>query len=139
LNLLARSLLVWLGLFVLAFVNGALREVVMKAYLGIREPFAHQFSCITGILLWTLFCLLIWKKLSLSTFSEATLIGAEWFFLTMLVETFLLNRNLSWKEIFHTYDFTAGEFWGLVLIWIGIMPPFLFLLFSFLQKKGGTT
>lgn len=116
----------WFGLFALAFVNGALREIGMKKALGINNHLAHQLSCLTGVLLWTGLALLLWNWLGLERMSQAIATGVCWFIATMLVETFLLNRNLSWAEILQTYNFMAGELWGLVLLWIGLMPVVLF-------------
>lgn len=125
---LIRPLVAWVGLFVLAFVNGALRELILKNGLGIVEPTAHQLSCLTGIVLWTGFVWLIWNRIKISTMKQAVLTGLIWFILTFLFETFVLNRHLSWPEILHTYDAIAGEFWGLVLLWLGLMPVAIFFL-----------
>jgi hypothetical protein len=54
-DIIFHASLVWLGLFVLAFINGALREGVMKKVVGVKEPLAHQLSCLTGVALWTAF------------------------------------------------------------------------------------
>ncbi len=121
-----RPSLAWLGLFVLAFLNGALREVVLKKLLGLTEPLAHQLSCLTGVILWTSFALFVWEKLKITRFKQAALIGLFWFAATLIFETFILNSKLSWPEILHTYDVTDGEFWGLVLVWIGFLPITIF-------------
>jgi hypothetical protein len=45
--------------------------------------------------------------------------------LTVVIETLLINKlmsKLTWKQILMTYDIRKGELWGLVLIWIGLMP-----------------
>lgn len=120
----------WLGLLVLAFVNGALREVVMKRFIS-SNLLAHQLSCATGILLWTTFVYLIWDKLHIQNMKEACLIGVIWFIATMLFETFILNRNLSMPQILETYNLAKGELWGLVLLYIGILP---IVFFKFLKK-----
>lgn len=127
-------MIAWLGLFVLAFLNGALREVGLKKVLGIVEPTAHQLSCLSGVVLWTGFVWFIWNKIKISTIKQAALTGLIWFSLTFLFETFVLNRNLSWPEILHTYNVMAGEFWGLVLVWLGLMPIAIF----WLKKKKST-
>jgi hypothetical protein len=118
----SRSILVWFCFLVLAFVNGAFRELVMIKFLGIGALRANQLSCLTGIALWTSFHLLIWRKLEVKRFSQALLIGMGWLVATMLFETFIINRNLNWSQILHTYDVSAGQYWGLVLLWIGLMP-----------------
>lgn len=124
-SLLLRAGVVWLGLLVLAFVNGALRELVMKRIIS-SDHVAHQLSCATGILLWTSFVYLIWNKLHIQNIQEACLVGVLWFVATMLFETFILNRNLSTHQILETYNLAKGELWGLVLLWIGALPIVLF-------------
>ncbi|MCM2324628.1 MAG: hypothetical protein NDJ90_15315 [Oligoflexia bacterium] len=45
-----------------------------------------------------------------------------------MFETFVLNRNLSLEQILQTYNVAAGEYWGLVLLWIGLLPSVLYRL-----------
>lgn len=130
----ARASFAWCGLFVIAFANGALREVGMKQVLNIQEPLAHQLSCLTGVIFWTLFTIAIWNKLKVSRLKTSLQIGLGWFGATALFETFVLNRNLSWREILQTYNFFQGEFWGLVLLWIGLMPAVILLVKSKTNK-----
>jgi hypothetical protein len=124
-TLTARATLAWFGLFILAFANGAFREAVLKKVAGIKEPLAHQLSCFTGAVFWTAFVWLTWNKINISSTTEAGMVGLYWFVLTVLTETWLINRLISkmtWKQILHTYNVAEGELWGLVLIWIGILP-----------------
>ena len=127
-----RAAMAWLGLFVLAFLNGAFREFVLKAGMGLSDLFAHQLSCLTGVVLWTAFVFLIWERLQIKSVRQAALVGFYWFSATLIFETFVLNRNLSWAEVRHTYDVMAGEFWGLVLLWIGLLPVVVF----FVKKRS---
>ena len=127
-SLVARSSLAWILFLILAFTNGAVREIILQRLLGINNHLAHQLSCFTGILLLTITNLLIWKWLDIKDLKQSLLIGLTWFLTTALFETFILNRKLSTDEILQTYNFTKGEFWGFVLIWIGIMPTVIFYL-----------
>ena len=75
-----------------------------------------------------------WSRTNISTTMEACIVGVYWFVLTVLAEIFLINRLMSkmtWKQILHTYDVISGEFWGLVLIWIGVLP----VVISWLKKS----
>jgi hypothetical protein len=128
-TLITRTTLAWLGLFILAFANGAFREVVLKKVAGIEEPLAHQLSCFTGAIFWTAFVWLTWSKINIGSTVEACIVGVYWFVLTVLTETWLINRLMSkmtWKQILHTYNVAEGELWGLVLIWAGILPMVIF-------------
>jgi hypothetical protein len=129
--LILRSTLLWVGLFVLAFTNGALREVVWKKVVGIKEPVAHWLSCLTGTALWTAFVWLTWNMSGIRSIKEAALVGGYWFVLTVLTETFVINRlmaKLTWEQIIETYNVAKGQLWGLVLIWIGVLPVVVFSL-----------
>lgn len=126
-SLFLKASFVWFGLCVLAFANGALREIVFKQNLRVVEPLANQFSCLTGVLFLTVFLILCWPYLNIKSFAQASGVGFVWFFATLLFETFLIDRNLDWVQIVQTYDFSAGQYWGLVLIWIGIMPVVFFM------------
>ena len=118
-----RSLLLWLGLFALAFANGALRELLITRF--IPEPTAHHLSALTAAVIFGSYVLLTWKWSLISTRREAALVGGLWLVLTILAETFLLNRwlsGLSWEQILPSYNLARGELWPLVLLWIGALP-----------------
>jgi hypothetical protein len=120
---LIRAFFAWLGLFCLAFLNGALREGVIKRFLA--EPWAHHLSALTAIGLFTIFVYLGWDKLRVFRRQQAVLVGLLWLALTVLTETFLLNRamgKLTWREIAESYDVTRGHLWPLVLLWIAWLP-----------------
>ncbi len=122
-ELIKRSLLIWLGLFALAFVNGAIREIGLKKFIG--EPWAHHISAITAFFIFGVYVLLLWNKSKIKTSKDALFVGGMWFLLTILTETFVLNKwisKLSWEEIIQTYNFSRGELWPLVLVWIGVLP-----------------
>ncbi len=122
LSLLTQSVLLWFGFLALAFLNGALREVMMIQSLGMPPHSANQLSCLTGIALWTTLLALAWGKMKICKLREAIAVGLGWFTATMLFETFVINRGLSWAQILQPYDLSAGEYWGLVLLWIGGLP-----------------
>lgn len=129
LQLALRSFYIWFGLLVLAFLNGAIREGLMKQVFGINDLLAHQISVATGILLWTIFILYMWKKLAISTLSESIFVGLIWFLATIIFETFILNRlmaKLSWDQILQTYNLLAGELWIIALLYVGILPIVVF-------------
>jgi hypothetical protein len=122
-ELLKRAFLTWLGLFVLAFANGALREVVIKMW--IEEPWAHHLSALTAFVIFGAYVSGLWSKTGIKTTSQAFAVGAFWFVLTVLTETFVLNRwmsGLSWERILQGYDLSRGELWPIVLLWVGLLP-----------------
>ncbi len=114
----------------MAYVNGAFRELVMTKQIGIAPNLAKQLSCLTGVILWTALLLFLWRKLEIKNFTQATTVGAGWLLATALFETLIINRNLTWAEIAQTYNVASGEFWGLVLLWLGLMPLVFYSLSS---------
>jgi hypothetical protein len=122
-GLIARSSLIWLGFFVLAIINGAIREAGIKRIID--EPWAHHISAFTAIILFGLYAWLMRHLLAIGTTGEAMLIGIYWFVLTVLTETFIVGRWMgkhSWSEILANYDIFHGNLWPLVLIWVGVLP-----------------
>lgn len=121
----------WLGLCGLAYVNGAFREIVLKNSLGMIEPWANQLSCLTGVIVWSVFTIGCWSRLKIKTWSQASFVGLGWFLATLSFETFILERKLSWSQVLLTFDLSAGQLWSLVLIWIGLMPLAFFSVIRF--------
>lgn len=127
-QLALRSSAIWFCFLLIAFMNGAFREFVMIKRIALNPNFANQISCLTGAMSWTILLLFHWRKLKIKNFTQAAWIGASWVIATALFETFVMNRNLTWKEIAHTYDVKSGEYWGLVLLWLGLMPVLIYSL-----------
>jgi len=127
-KLALRSTVIWLCFLLIAFMNGAFREFVMINRVAIAPDLANQISCLTGAISWTTLLLFLWRKLEIKNFTQAACVGAGWLITTALFETFVINRNLTWKEIAHTYDVNAGEYWALVLLWLGLMPLVIYSL-----------
>lgn len=125
-ELILRSSAVWLCYLMIAFINGAFREFIIINRFGIEQGVANQISCLTGAILWTTLLIFLWRKLAIQNLKQAASVGTSWLVATAIFETFIINRNLTWKEIGHTYNFNAGEYWGVVLLWLGIMPIVIF-------------
>lgn len=128
-SILLRATLVWLGFFVLAIVNGTIREAGLKRFID--EPWAHHISAITAIALFSSYGWAMHRILNFSSDAQAVWVGVYWFCLTVLTETFVIGRLLghhSWEEILNNYNIAAGNLWPLVLIWIAILP---FLIWRF--------
>lgn len=121
------SLLVWLGLFAIAFANGALREIFFKRVLA--HPWPHFISTLMAVVLFALFVESFWPRLNVDSMRRAIAVGGLWFVLTISTETFVLNRwlsGLNWRQIAQSYDVTDGHLWPFVLIWIGALPAVMF-------------
>ena len=117
-----RYLLFWFVLLLLAFINGALREFTYKSAVG--EPWAHQISVVTGILL---FGVAIWfavKRWGFSSQRQAMTVGIIWIVLTEIFEAVMIlsDPNGSLDLFLHQHNIAAGELWPLVVLWVGIAP-----------------
>lgn len=136
-GLMQRSSLVWLLLLVLAFGNGALREIFMKRFWD--EATSQALSVITGCCLMTVGVGVVWKWLQVKTTQNALGVGLYWGLLTFLFESFILNRwmgGLSWDQIWDTYNLAAGHLWPVVLVWVSLLP-LLYLRFPRASSRDG--
>jgi len=116
LGLLARSLLVWLGLVVLAILNGGLRERVLIPRVG--EHVGHVVSTflLGGIIVAAAWAAVPWLRLT--TLRDAWLVGACWLAGTMAFE-FLVGHWVfghSWRRLLADYNVARGRIWILVLV-----------------------
>lgn len=116
----------WIGMVILAILNGAVREKIYGPFM--RELSAHQLS--TGIGL-VLFGWYIWRLTGIYRIDSAThavLIGGMWLVMTILFE-FIFGHFVMghpWGKLFHDYNFLKGRMWLLVLIWTAVAPYLFF-------------
>lgn len=128
--MIAKYMLGWLGLVIVAIINGTIRNLVYKNYLG--DLRAHQLSTLIGIIL---FGLVIWGFTHLwkiTSAKQAWTIGFIWLGMTIIFE-FLFGHFVmgnSWSTLFHDYNIFAGRVWILVLIWTTIAPYVFYKLSS---------
>ena len=112
----------WLVILVLAFANGALRELLLLPWIG--YPWALVLS---GLLLCAGVVLVTWFSLAamkLKNVAQAFAVGAFWLALTLVFE-FGFGRFVQgkpWSELFDAYTFARGNLWPLVLLFILLSP-----------------
>ncbi len=112
----------WLVILVLAFANGALRELLLLPWLG--YPWALLLS---GLLLGACVVLVTWFSLAamkLENAAQAFAAGVVWLALTLVFEfTFgRLVQGKPWSELLDAYTFARGNLWPLVLLVILLSP-----------------
>lgn len=117
-----KYLIGWLPLVAVGILNGIIREIGYKKYVG--DLTAHQISTLTGIIL--VGCYIWWLigKWEIGTSSQALIIGVIWLGMTVAFE-FLFGHYVvrqPWSKLFHDYNFLKGRIWVVVLIWISIAP-----------------
>jgi hypothetical protein len=120
--LVARALLVWGGLLVLAILNGALREALLGPWLG--EAAGRRVS---SVLLAVLIGLVAWLTvpwIGPATARQAWAVGALWTVSTLAFELlgghYLFGR--SWPALLADYDVRQGRLWILVLLATLVAP-----------------
>lgn len=117
--------LAWIGLVILAILNGVARASVYGRYMG--EQAAHQVSTFTGIGLFTAYMWVMTGIVSIQSSRQAWIIGIMWLAMTVAFE-FLFGHYVaghSWKRLWEDYNLLKGRLWVLVLIWTAI-GPYLF-------------
>jgi hypothetical protein len=123
--MIARSLVVWVGLLALAFLNGLFREAVLSARLGPSAAnVLSTFTLCTLILLLTSVTI-EWIQ-PLDTASAWT-IGLTWLTLTVAFE-FLAGHYLfgsPWPTLVADYNVLKGRVWILVLLTILTAPAMM--------------
>ena len=120
-----RVTIIWFGFFVLAFVNGTIREFLIKKFL--EEPWAHHLSVFTCIAMFTIYLSLVWNHAGIQSYKTALVVGIYWLILTFFAETFLIGRLMSqqdWNTIFEAYDLRKS-LWPLVILWVCFLPSIM--------------
>ncbi len=123
----------WLGMVILAIVNGTLREKLYGGYMS--ELAAHQLSTLIAIALFGLYIFAMSRMWKLSSAAEALAIGVMWLVMTVSFE-FLFGHYAmghSWEKLLHDYGLFAGRLWALLLLWTTV-APYLFYRLGRFQK-----
>lgn len=119
----------WVGLAVIAIINGVLREKGYGKFMS--ELSAHQLSTIISIVLFGVYVLILTRIWNMGSSGQAFVIGGIWFCLTIGFE-FIFGHFVvghPWKRLFHDYNLLKGRLWALLLVWTTIAPYVLYKLF----------
>jgi len=120
---IAKTLLIWLLLSVLAVVNGGVREALVRPRFG--EKAGHLSSTVILAAVILIVAGLSKSWIGVRTISEAWLVGAIWLSMTLAFE-FLAGHYLfknPWSKIFADYNTLAGRVWILIpIITVTAMP-----------------
>jgi hypothetical protein len=112
----------WIGMVILAILNGAAREKIYGP--AMRELSAHQLSTFIGLILLGIYIWILTGIYRIESTSQAFVIGSMWFIMTILFE-FIFGHFIMrhpWSELFHDYNLFKGRVWLLVPIWTAIAP-----------------
>lgn len=122
---MSRYLIAWFVLLVVAVINGGLRDLSYGKYVS--ELSSHQFSCVTGILLFAIVIHQFVQRWPPAGAREAWFIGAFWMLLTVAFEFLFFHYvgGHSWEMLLANYDMANGRLWPLILLWV-LVAPYLF-------------
>jgi hypothetical protein len=112
----------WLGMVVLAILNGAVREKLYRPWMS--ELSAHQVSTVVGICLFGVYIWLLTGFWRIESSVQAWGIGIMWLVMTVAFE-FLFGHFVMghpWGKLFQDYNLLRGRLWPLVLAWTAIAP-----------------
>ncbi|MDY6950083.1 MAG: hypothetical protein SWE60_01090 [Thermodesulfobacteriota bacterium] len=112
----------WLGMAILAVLNGAVREKVYGPFMG--ELSAHQLATFMGLILFGAYIWVLTGLWPIQSSEQALGIGGLWLLMTIVFE-FLFGRYVMghpWGRLLHDYNLLKGRLWSLVLIWTAVAP-----------------
>jgi hypothetical protein len=112
----------WLGLVLVAIINGALREKGYRQFMS--ELAAHQLSTLIGLILFGVYVLILTRIWRIASSGQAFAIGGIWLALTIGFE-FIFGHYVMghpWSRLLHEYNLLKGRLWVLLLIWTAIAP-----------------
>jgi hypothetical protein len=120
--MIRKYLLCWFGLLLIAMINGALRDLVYKPFLG--DLLSHQVSVLMGITLFGLFIWYLSTRWPLLSSRQAWIIGVSWLGMTVAFEFLFFHyvRDVPWSVLLHDYNILEGRLWILILVWVTIAP-----------------
>jgi hypothetical protein len=123
-DVLLKAIAIWLGLLVIAVLNGALRELLLKPVAG--EHVAHLASTIILCAAIIIVALFTSSWVGMKAAHDAFLVGLLWVVLTVAFE-FLAGHYLfgnSWETLLADYNVFQGRVWLLVLL-TNLLAPLL--------------
>ena len=112
----------WIGLVILAILNGILRNNVYGPHM--REIFAHQISTLSLLILFGIYIWIFTGICRIGSSRQALLIGFIWLLMTILFE-FIFGHFVvghPWTKLLQDYNLLKGRIWILVLFWTTVAP-----------------
>ena len=120
--MLARAVLIWFVILLVAIANGALREAVFVPRMG--HAAAHALSTLLLALAIALAAWMTTPWMGPRVIRDAWTIGVLWLTATVAFE-FLAGHFIfgqPWSELLADYDITAGRIWVLILV-VTLLAP----------------
>ena len=118
----------WFGIVILAIINGAIRELTYKPFVG--NLAAHQISTVTLLILFAVYLWGVSERWKIGSAKEAWIIGFLWLAMTVAFE-FLFGHYVSgqpWSALLHDYNVFAGRVWVVILVAAFVGPYWVYRL-----------
>ena len=119
--MIKKSILVWLLIIPLAILNGGFRQYVLDPFFGVKA--ANPISCLILCCLAFIVSSIFIPRLGIGSSIIYIKMGLLWVLLTIVFETILsLFEKMTLKEILNSYNIVTGNFWIIVVLFIGFLP-----------------
>jgi hypothetical protein len=116
-----RAVVSWLGLLIVAFLNGALRQLVYPSTLGdfdARQVAVGVGAVALGATMWFLL-----RRWPVSSVRQAWATGTLWAGLTVVFEIALVRGGgHPWSDVLDQYAIWKGSLWPLLVLWVLAAP-----------------
>ncbi len=121
-GLLRVYLLAWLGMMVLAIINGIVRERWIAPRMSALA--AHQCSTLLLLAILWLYGEILFTRLPLTSAGQAVSVGLCWLLLTLAFECGVgrLIGKRSWRALLEEYNLLRGRLWLFVPLWLVLFP-----------------
>lgn len=121
--MLVKSSLIWVGILVLAIVNGVIREAVLIPQIGQIAGLIVSGVTLSVAIIGVAYITLPWLGAKKTT--SLLIIGLSWLILTVVFEfSFGLLQGKSLSTLLQAYRFKGGNIWPIVLL-ITATAPYL--------------
>lgn len=120
--MIKKSILIWLAIIPVSIINGILRESAVAPLIG--EKLALPASGLTLSLMIFIICLAFIPLLGKGNRKDYINIGLFWLGLTVIFEFIfgLLVMKKTFADLIKAYNFTSGNLWLFVVLFIAIVP-----------------
>ncbi len=116
-----RYLAAWLGLMILAILNGFVREFWLETHYS--TGVAYQLSTVLLLVLFTAYFWWLFRRWPLKSTGQAWAVGTIWLLLTLAFEFSIgFAGGLTWWEMLQSYNVMTGDFWIAVPLYVLIAP-----------------
>lgn len=120
--MLARHILAWFLLLIVAIINGMLRQSLFIPAMS--ELKAHQLSTGTAVVFFGIVTWMLHRMWPLESAAQARLVGGVWLVLTLAFEFLFFHYvgGKPWEVLLRDYNILEGRLWPLLLLWVLVAP-----------------